>query len=125
MESYKQSKLAIILFTYELSKQLYRENIKIFAVSPGIVLTNLGRYHIQTYGYLSFFKLMLLYPFIKYVFKTPKEGAQTSIYCSVETDLISGKLYRNCKEIDISYNGAAEVDAKKLWILSDELTNMF
>lgn len=126
MNSYKQSKLANVLFTLELSKRFQNSNVKVVSVSPGIVLTSLGRYHIETYGYLSYLKLILMYPLIKYAFKTPKEGAQTTIFCSTEEfdKIKSGKLYRNCKEIEVNSNGKNEEDARKLWDLSEELLNL-
>ena len=125
MESYKQSKLANVLFTLELSKRFENSNVKVMSVSPGIVLTNLGRYHIQTYGYISFLKLILMYPLIKYAFKTPTEGAQTSIFCCTEDfdKLKNGKLYRNCSEIQLSSNGQNVEDAKHLWAISETLVD--
>jgi retinol dehydrogenase-13 len=125
MESYKQSKLANILFTLELSKRFENTSVKVVSVSPGIVFTNLGRYHIQTYGYISYLKLLLMYPLIKYAFKSPSEGAQTSIFCCTEDydKLKNGQLYRNCGELNITSNGLNEEDAKRLWTFSETLVN--
>ncbi len=126
MEAYKQSKLANVLFTHELCQRLMHADVKVHSVSPGIVLTDLGRYHMKTYGVWSYLKLMFMYPLIKLIFKTPMEGAQTTIYCSVDKDVQNknGKFYRNCKEVEILPHGKNDEDAKRLWSLSEKLVNI-
>lgn len=125
LEAYKQSKLANVLFTHELAKKLEHTQVTTHAVSPGLVLTDLGRYHTHTYGFWSTLKLMFAYPLIKLIFKTPREGAQTSVHCSTDENLKdkSGKLFRNCKEIDVLPHGKNDEDAKRLWSISEKLVS--
>jgi NAD(P)-dependent dehydrogenase (short-subunit alcohol dehydrogenase family) len=81
MEAYMQSKLCNILFTHELVNRLDdHRGVTVHSVSPGIVLTDLGRHFRSSYGYWSAFKYYIAYPLMKFIFRTPKEGAQTTVY---------------------------------------------
>ena len=57
------------------------------------------------------------------MFKSPKQGAQTSIYCAVSPDLngVSGKYFSDCKEKELLPHALNDEDAKKLWNISEEL----
>lgn len=60
------------------------------------------------------------------VFKTIKSGAQTQIRLAVdpELDKVSGKYFRDCKQVRPS-NAAREVEtAAWLWKASEELTHI-
>ena len=63
---------------------------------------------------------------VKGFFKTPVEGAQTSIYvaCSEEVEGVTGKYFANCKEKGVSRGADDEEKAKKLWELSEGLVNL-
>ena len=53
VDAYKQSKLCNILFTNQLSSIINSEDnvtVSIFSVSPGVVLTNLGRYFVKQFN---------------------------------------------------------------------------
>jgi len=64
---------------------------------PGFVATNLGR---DMRGpHTPFFRRLLMiitWPIVQLLAKTPKHGAQTSVYCAVAPELenISGKYYK-------------------------------
>lgn len=103
--SYQQSKLANLLFTQELARRLkglcfnhqkmnivlYRcgfliihtfrpgSGVTVYALHPGVIRTELGRY-VQTRHPLI--GALLSIPAIL-LMKTPKQGAQTTIYCAV------------------------------------------
>lgn len=113
---YANSKLANILYANELSRRLAGDGVGVFAVSPGIVKTNLGRHRP-----LSLPMKILLAPFMALFLRTPFQGAQTLVYCATEPDLekpeASGKFYRDCKEaplVEGHQANDAEV-AKKLY----------
>ena len=57
---------------------------------------------------------------------SPREGAQTTIYCAVEESLegVSGKYFDNCREKEPSKHALDEELAKKLWDVSMELTGL-
>lgn len=74
IDAYKQSKLCNILFTNQLQKQ-FRGNtsINIYSVSPGIVLTELGRH---TFGKNILMKILsfIFYPILWALLKSPQQG---------------------------------------------------
>ena len=56
-------------------------------------------------------------------FKTPREGAQTTIYCAVSEELegVSGKFFADCKEVRLNLSSQ---DAERLWELSSQLVGL-
>lgn len=116
MKAYKQSKLANIMFTYDLARQLEGSNVTVNAFHPGFVRTNIG---ISELGILG----KLLQPLIFRKGISVEEGSKTSVYLlsSEEMEGISGKYYtkmRIKKTSDISYDVEAQ---KRLWELSEKL----
>lgn len=123
-DMYKQSKLCLILFTNYLKdnfKQLGLKNLKVFSVSPGFVLTELGRHKEKKF----LFKLLkfIFYPLIWYLLKTPKQGAECSIYCCVKPDLVEkdGFYFRNCEPTKLLVHASNKNDATNLWNLSENV----
>nr|XP_020655872.1 retinol dehydrogenase 12-like isoform X4 [Pogona vitticeps] len=84
------------------------------ALHPGAVLSELGR---QSY------LVSILQAAIPFVFKTSKEGAQTTVYCAVAEELtsVSGEYFSDCKPAWVAPQGRDENSAKKLWQISCEL----
>ena len=124
MVAYGQSKLANILFTNELAKRL-KENgqeISVYSLHPGVIHTNLFRQFDRTYRVLMICAWGILWPFLK----SCKEGAQTTIYCSVEESIANetGKYYADCKETTPSPQARDDLMAKKLWDLSETLVSL-
>jgi NAD(P)-dependent dehydrogenase (short-subunit alcohol dehydrogenase family) len=115
MNIYGNSKLALTLFTYELSRRLESTSVTVNAVHPGMINTNLGRdmsKFSQAFG--------------KGLFKKPEVGAETSIYLasSPEVEGITGKYYTKMEQRQSSKESYNEEDAKKLWIISEEMTGL-
>ncbi|XP_076313798.1 retinol dehydrogenase 14-like [Tachypleus tridentatus] len=124
--SYCNSKLANVLFVKELHRRLQLKGdnfrrIHVYAVSPGMVWTNLGRY-VKT----SWLKMILLLPLALLFVKMPSQGCQTVLHCAIseEVEDESGKYYRDCKEETYSQNAQDEKIAEKLWELSERLTGL-
>lgn len=118
MKAYSQSKLANILFTYELARRLKHTGVTANCLHPGLVNTGWGR------GFRGIFKIgiKLVTPFML----APEEGAKTSIYLasSPEVEKVTGQYFIKCKparSADSSYD--ADV-AKKLWEVSERLTKL-
>jgi NAD(P)-dependent dehydrogenase (short-subunit alcohol dehydrogenase family) len=116
MQAYGQSKLANVLFTYELGRRLEGTGVTANALHPGFVATGFARNN----GPLYNFGMRLIGPFIR----QPDQGAQTSIYLASSPDVegVTGKYFVDCKAVDsdpISYDKAL---AEKLWQVSLELT---
>ncbi len=110
--AYSQSKLANLLFTYELARRLEGTKITVNALHPGFVDTGFGK---NNQGFIKF-ALGLMRPFQKKV----DDGARTSIFLasSPEVETISGKYFADCKAVEsdpASYDQAA---AQKLWQVS-------
>jgi len=88
-KAYRQSKLANVLFTYELSRKLEGTGVTANAVNPGFVKTELFDH--QGLGMKIARNLIA---------KSPDEGASTGIFVAVHPDLegVTGKYFSDCKE---------------------------
>ncbi|MFX1409708.1 MAG: SDR family oxidoreductase [Promethearchaeota archaeon] len=113
-KAYGQSKLALILFTYELSKKLRGTGVTVNALHPGFTRTNIGR------DYSVFIR-----PFTK-LSKNPKKGAETSIHLATSPELegITGKYFIKSQQARSSKDSYNKQLAKELWKVSLELTKL-
>lgn len=86
--AYAQSKLANILFTRELSKQLAGTGVTANSVNPGPVHTSITKN-------INIFIRLFWVPISWAFFKTPEKGAQTSIRLAVDPNLerVTGKYF--------------------------------
>ncbi|HSV77198.1 MAG TPA: SDR family oxidoreductase [Bacteroidales bacterium] len=118
MRAYAQSKLANVLFTYHLAEKLAGTGVTVNCLHPGAVATQLGINRENGFGRGL---TRLLKPF----FLTPETGAETSIYLatSEEVSNITGKYFRNKKSVPSSKRSYDKEMAKKLWELSEKLTD--
>ncbi|XP_043920989.1 retinol dehydrogenase 14-like [Protopterus annectens] len=119
--AYSRSKLANILFTHELAKRLEGTGTTVNVVHPGIVKTNLGRYI-----NIPFFAKPLFNAVSWAFFKTPLQGAQTSIYLSSSPDVegVSGKYFGDCKEETLLPKATDDAVARKLWDISEVMVGL-
>ncbi|XP_037541506.1 retinol dehydrogenase 14b isoform X2 [Nematolebias whitei] len=118
---YSQSKLANLLFTLELARQLQGTGVTVNALTPGIVRTKLGRHvHIPLLAKPLFQLASLLF------FKSPLEGAQTPLYlaCSPEVEGVSGKCFADCEEEELMAKATNEQAARKLWETSRRMVGL-
>jgi NAD(P)-dependent dehydrogenase (short-subunit alcohol dehydrogenase family) len=113
--AYGQSKLANILFTYELARRLDGSRVTANAVHPGVVASGFGRTYRGAMGVLY----ALAGPFML----TPEQGAKTSIYVasSHAVEGISGKYFSRCRQAKSSRLSLCEASQRKLWALSEEM----
>ncbi|XP_017267288.1 retinol dehydrogenase 14b [Kryptolebias marmoratus] len=118
---YSQSKLANLLFTLELARQLEGTGVTVNALTPGIVRTKLGR-HVQ----IPLLAKPLFHLASLVFFKSPLEGAQTPLYlaCSTEVEGMSGKCFANCEEEELTADATDEQAAKKLWDTSRRMVGL-
>ncbi|XP_050806863.1 LOW QUALITY PROTEIN: retinol dehydrogenase 14 [Gopherus flavomarginatus] len=118
---YSRSKLANILFTRELARRLEGTGVTVNVLHPGIVRTNLGRYMNIPLLAKPLFNLVS-WAF----FKTPLEGAQTSIYLasSAEVEGVSGKYFGDCKEEELLPKAMDDLVARKLWDISEVMVGL-
>jgi NAD(P)-dependent dehydrogenase (short-subunit alcohol dehydrogenase family) len=118
LAAYGQSKLAMALFSQELSRRLEGTAVTSNSVLPGIIMTNLGR-HYPTW------KIMLS-KLIGWTFmRSVEQGVATTCFVATNPELakVSGQMFSNCKPI--TPEGSHMSDralATKLWNISVELT---
>ena len=117
--AYGRSKLANVLFTYELARRLNDKNISANCLHPGAVATQLGINRETGFGKLI---TGLLKPF----FQTPAQGAETLIYLATQSEnpMLTGLYFVNKKPAassNISYDKDLAV---KLWEVSEKLTGI-
>ena len=113
--AYANSKLANVLFTYELARRLKNTGVTANCLHPGGVGTNLFR------GLPKFVQSL-----IKLVTISPERGARTSIYLasSPEVESITGKYFARSRPEKSSEASHNEDAARALWDLSAELTGL-
>lgn len=118
MRVYGGSKLANMLFTTELSRRLEGRDVKVWSLHPGAVATRLGANN----GGIA--KLIL--PVLALFFKTPSQGAQTSVYlCSdARVDAENGTYFSNSKPVKPTKRALSVTNAKRLWSESEELVGL-
>jgi NAD(P)-dependent dehydrogenase (short-subunit alcohol dehydrogenase family) len=119
MQVYSQSKIANILFTYQLAKRLEGTGVTANCLHPGFVATNIGSSNLPTI-------LLPLLKIITLVGVKPEEGAKTSLYLatSPEVENITGKYFDKFKEVPtvkVTYDPSAQ---ESLWDISIQLTNL-
>ncbi|XP_067255640.1 retinol dehydrogenase 11 [Chanodichthys erythropterus] len=120
--SYRQSKLANVLFTRELAVRLKGTGVTAYSLHPGVIHTELGRHFLPT---LPLWKRLLFLPFFFFV-KTPWQGAQTTIYCAVDESLqkTSGLYYSDCAPKEAAPQGRDDAAARRLWDLSASMVGL-
>ncbi|XP_077594503.1 retinol dehydrogenase 13-like isoform X1 [Stigmatopora nigra] len=121
--AYCQSKLAIVLFTRELAKRLQGTGVTVNAVHPGVVSTQLGRH---TGLHQSQISSTVLSPFFSLLVKSPKLGAQPSVYLAVAEELegVTGRYYDVMVEKEPAPRALDEEAAAKLWEVSSRLVGL-
>uniref|UniRef100_A0A3P9JF09 Si:dkey-23o4.6 n=1 Tax=Oryzias latipes TaxID=8090 RepID=A0A3P9JF09_ORYLA len=122
LESYRQSKLANILFTRDLARRLKGSGVSAFCLHPGVIRTELGR-HVESWfpllGALLRLPALLL-------MKTPWQGCQTTLFCAVTPGLEdrSGCYFSDCEEREAAPEGRDDEAARRLWDASARLVRL-
>jgi NAD(P)-dependent dehydrogenase (short-subunit alcohol dehydrogenase family) len=119
LHAYGCSKLANVLFTYELVRRLSGTRVTSNALSPGMVATDIWK---KVNPWLT----PLIFPVVQRLAKPALEGAQTSIYLATSPDLegVTGKYYTGQHPVRSS---AASYDldaARRLWEVSLQLVGL-
>jgi retinol dehydrogenase-14 len=114
--AYNQSKVANVLFTYELARRLRTTAMTANALHPGVVSTSFGA---EDPGVVQRLFVPLMRPFMK----TAARGAATSIHVAsaVSLDQVTGHYFADSKpkmSAKLSYD---EATATRLWRVSADL----
>ena len=117
--AYDQSKLANVLFTYELARRLPATSVTANALHPGVVRTSFGA---EDPGGIQ----RRLVPFLRPFMKAPAQGAATSIHLASAPDLgqVTGRYFANRKLKRSSRRSYDQAAAARLWQVSAELAGL-
>lgn len=120
IEAYHRSKLANLLFTYELARRLEGSGVTVNAVKPGFTKTGLGLNN----GWSPFLLVLRLMTMV--AAQSAEEGARASIYLatSPECAKMSGKYFYRETAIPSSKDSYNTNAAKRLWDLSEKLCGL-
>ena len=119
-DTYKKSKLANVMFTYELAKRIEKTGITANCLHPGFVATKFGNNNnILWRSVISFAKLLMAI--------SVKDGAKTTVHlaCSDEVADTNGRFFADCKVKQGSSKAKNDEHNKKLWELSEEFIAPF
>jgi NAD(P)-dependent dehydrogenase (short-subunit alcohol dehydrogenase family) len=119
MNAYHQSKLANMLFTYELARRLEGTGVTANVFSPGLVATNLG---MNNRGLSPLMKRLV----DRMIGISPEEGAQTGVYLATSPQVkgVAGKYFVKQEAVPSSPETYDEAIAARLWKASAELTGL-
>ena len=117
--AYAQSKLANVLFTYELDRRRGNAPVTVNAVHPGFVASNFGRNNRGVIG-LVMTRLVPLFA------KSVVEGAATSVYLASSPEVagVSGRYFVDCRPVKSAPQSYDRTAAERLWAVSEELTGL-
>jgi retinol dehydrogenase 14 len=114
--AYNQSKLANVLFTYELARRLRGGTVTANAVHPGVVSTSFGA---EDPGRTQ----RLLVPVLRPFMKTAERGAETTIHLASAQQLhgVTGRYFANSRPRRSSTRSRDPDAAARLWQASVDL----
>ncbi len=115
-KAYGQSKLANILFTYELARRLEGTGVTINCLHPGVVRTGFGKDE----GGLMAVGVRVAAPLMM----SPEKAARAVVWLasSPELEHVSGKFFSKGKEERSSKESYDVEAARRLWEVGEELT---
>ena len=124
-QAYNQSKLANVLFTYELARRLPASSaadqavVTANALHPGVVSTSFGAEDPASVQ-------RIFIPFLRPLMKTPTQGAATSIRLASAPELeqVSGRFFADGKPKKSSKASYDEAAAARLWQVSADLVGL-
>jgi len=117
-KAYAQSKLANVLFTYELADRLKGSSVTVNCVHPGVVRTGIGNKNMPFVVSVGWTLSALL------LGVSPAKGAETLVYLASSDDVrgVSGGYFVRCRRQQSSPLSHDKDLARKLWQISEELT---
>jgi retinol dehydrogenase 14 len=117
--AYSQSKLASVMFTYELARRLEGTGVTATVLHPGVVRTSFGAEDQAAY-------VAVIIRVARLVMKSPAQGASTPIYLasSPEVEGITGRYYADRKPKTSSKASYDAIAAARLWQASVDLAGM-
>ena len=116
LRAYAQSKLANILFTYELADRLQQAEVSVNCLHPGFVATGFAH---NNSGLFAQFNGLLQ----KLFAVSPEKGAETSIFLASDPSVahITGRYFINSKAVPSSKISYDVTSRRRLWEVSQKL----
>jgi NAD(P)-dependent dehydrogenase (short-subunit alcohol dehydrogenase family) len=117
-KGYKRSKLANILFTYELARRLEGSAVTVNALHPGFVDSGFGKNNSGLFRRIR--------PLVYFFAISPEKGARTSVYlaCSPDVEGVTGKYFVRCKPRRSSRASYDRDAAARLWQVSAAMSGV-
>lgn len=115
--AYRQSKLAMVMFTRELSKRLARSGVSVNSLNPGVANTELTRYLnplLTTLIPLGMFQ------------KRAKEVAQNVLYVALDPQLrnVNGRYFDKLNIVNEAQLARNDTTAAWMWKRSAQITGL-
>jgi NAD(P)-dependent dehydrogenase (short-subunit alcohol dehydrogenase family) len=109
--AYSTSKLALVMFTYELARRLQGTGVTANCLHPGGVATNIWR---------------IPPPLVRPFLKSAKEGAETAIYLASapEVEGVTGKYFEDKAEKKSADESYDEAKARLLWETTSKIVGL-
>ena len=114
--AYGRSKLAAVVFSYELARRLAGTGVTCNVLHPGLVRTgfasNFGAVPSAVIGFI-----------MRFVGLTPEQGAQTSVYLATSPDVenVTGKYWEKSKMVPSGSAAYDEATWMRLWEVSEKM----
>jgi NAD(P)-dependent dehydrogenase (short-subunit alcohol dehydrogenase family) len=132
-KSYGQSKLANLLFTYELSRRAKAKDLPVVvaAAHPGYAATNLQAVGPKMEG--SGFMESVMQVMNRVFSQSAEMGALPTLYAAAAQEVCSGdyigpnaffETWGHPKKVDSSGTSKNAEDARRLWEISEQLTGV-
>jgi retinol dehydrogenase-14 len=117
--AYNQSKLANVMFTYELARRLAGAGVTATVLHPGVTRTAFG-----AEDPIPMMRTMM--PFARPFMKTPGQGAATPIYLasSPQVEGVTGRYFANRRPKKSSKSSYDTAAAARLWQVSARLVGL-
>jgi retinol dehydrogenase-14 len=118
-KAYARSKLANVLFTYELARRLGSGQVTVNALHPGFVASDIWKSNFPIIG-----------PALKWLMGVfllaPEQGADTAIHLASSPEVagITGQYFANREPVQSSPLSYNEGVARRLWEVSANLTGL-
>jgi NAD(P)-dependent dehydrogenase (short-subunit alcohol dehydrogenase family) len=118
-KAYNQSKLANVLFTYELARRIAGSGVTANVLHPGVVRTAFGQEDGRRW-------MTLLLPLVRPFLKSPEQGAATSIHLASAPELagVAGTYFVGTRPKKSSARSYDEQVARRLWDVSARLVGL-
>lgn len=117
-KAYNQSKLANVLFTYELARWLAGSGVSVNSMEPGMTATDFGREYTGFKGFMN----RAWRPFMV----TPEQAAETAIYLATSPEVadVSGLHFVKSRAVRSSKASYDQDVARRLWEATATLSGL-